>query len=389
MSAPLRVLEIANQAGLLRLFVLPACRKMQQAGAEVELACMAAGPNYEPLAASSFSVHGLSGGSWLNPLTWVRAYRQVRRLLGRGRYDLMVVHSPAMSWIARRAARGCVPAVVYTAHGLPFAPGQCPVWYALLRRIERHAGCFTDGIIVMNEVDARACQRYHLPHEGGQWFQVPGVGVDVDAWSAPPPAERLHRLDEELNLSSQRPVVLYLGRFIAAKRPGVVLELARRHGEADFILAGEGRLWGRIHRRGRVLPNVRVLGWRDDIHTLVHRCDVAVFPSVFREGLPRFLLEAQAAGKPVIAYDVRGSRDAVDDGGTGLLVRPGDVAALDAALSRVLGDAEAARRMGQAGRRRMAERFSLGQATAAHLSALAAVLARKGLSAPWAEATAQ
>jgi len=383
MSAPLRVLEIANQAGLLRLFVLPVCRRMQQAGAEVELACMAAGPNFQPLTAAGFLVHGLSPGGWWNPLTWVRTYRQVRRLLRRGRYDLMIVHSPAMSWIARRAAVGCVPAVVYTAHGLPFAPRQCPVCYALLRRIERHVGRCTDGILVMNEEDARACQRYRLPHAGGQWFRIPGVGVDVDAWSAPPQGDQLHRLDGELNLSSGRAVVLYLGRFIAAKRPGEVLELARRHVEADFILAGEGRLWARIHRRSRVLPNVRVLGWRDDIHTLVHRSDVAVFPSVFREGLPRFLLEAQGAGKPVIAYDVRGSRDAVDDGRSGLLVRPGDVEALDTALSRVLDDPEYARRLGQAGRRRAAERFSIDRATGAQLSALSAVLARKGLLAPW------
>jgi glycosyltransferase involved in cell wall biosynthesis len=209
------------------------------------------------------------------------------------------------------------------------------------------------------------------------------VGVDTDAWSTPPAAEQLHRLDAELNLSSGRAVVLYLGRFIAAKRPGDVLELARRHVEADFILAGEGRLWQRIYRRGLALPNVRVLGWRDDIHALVHRSNLAVFPSVFREGLPRFLLEAQAAGKPVIAYDVRGSRDAVDDGGSGLLIRPGDVEALNAAVSAVLDDPEYARRLGQAGRRRAAERFSLDRATGAQLSALSAVLARKGLSAPW------
>ncbi len=385
MTEPLRVLQIANQAGPLRLFMLPVCQAMRDAGAELELACMRGGPNYVSLEKAGFPLHGLSPGSWLHPLTWLRAYRQVRSLLRRRRYDLVVAHTPAMSWIARLAATGCTGAVVYMAHGLPFAPRQNRLKYILLRGIEQRVARHTDAVIVMNRDDAEACERFRLVRPGGRWFHVPGVGLDVDLWGKPPDQDRRRELDRELGLSEQRPLILYLGRFIADKRPGDVLELARRTGPtADFILAGEGPLWKRIRRQAaQVGRNVRVLGWTECIGPLMHRCTLAVFPSVYREGLPRFLLEAQAAGKPVVAYDVRGSRDAIDSGRTGLLVPPADVDAFCQASQRLLADEDLRRRLGQAGRRWVRGRFSLTASVKAQLSALAVVLAEKGIHAPW------
>jgi len=72
-----------------------------------------------------------------------------------------------------------------------------------------------------------------------------------------------------------------------------------------------------------------------------------------REGLPRVILEAMAAGRPVVATDVRGNRDLVVDGETGYLVRVGDVAGTAAAVLRLLRNREGALRMGAAGRRRL------------------------------------
>ena len=108
-----------------------------------------------------------------------------------------------------------------------------------------------------------------------------------------------------------------------------------------------------------------------------------VFPSVFREGLPRLLLEAQAAGKPVVAYDVRGSCDAIDDQRTGLLVRAGDVGGFCNAALRLLGDEYMRRRMGAAGQQRVRKEFSLEASIAAQLRALAEVLKSKGIACPW------
>ncbi|NLX98019.1 MAG: glycosyltransferase family 4 protein [Rhodopirellula sp.] len=276
-------------------------------------------------------------------------YRHVRRLLKAGRYDLMVVHTPVISWIARYASRGLVGATMYVAHGLPFTPRQ--PWHVrtALRMIEQFAGRYTDAILVMNKIDENACKRYQLTRSGGFCMKIPGVGVNVDAYAQPLDDATRRQIDAEFALRPDKPLLLYLGRFIPDKRPGDILELARRLGDrADFLLAGEGPLWDQIAAEAQQIgPHVHVIGWTDKSADLVRRCTLALFPSVFREGLPRFLLEASAAGKPAIAYDVRGSSDVIQPDTTGMLLPPGDVDAFCRHSQALMDDAAEASRLGE------------------------------------------
>lgn len=384
MHERLRILQLANEAGPLNLFMMPVCDALRQAGCDVELACMSGGPLWEGLEKSGYTLHPLRRGRWKNPLYCWRIYRQVRSLLRRSRYDMMVVHTPVMSWIARFAARGVVGKVVYMAHGLPFAPMQGGIVYRIFRRVERAMARYTDAVIVMNKVDAEACRQNRLTKHGGKWFYVPGVGVDIEKWSTPPADSELVELDRKFNLAPGKPLVLFLGRFIPAKRPGDVLEVARRLGDrADYLLAGEGPLWETIRRQAEGIgPFVHVAEFTHMSRQLLHRCTVLALPSVFREGLPRVLLEAQAAGKPAVAYDVRGSQDVIESGRTGLLVPPGDVDAFCDAVEQILADQQVAHKMGQAGFMRVQKQFSLAASVREQLSALSAVLNVKNLQSP-------
>ncbi|MBN1555974.1 MAG: glycosyltransferase [Phycisphaerae bacterium] len=366
-----RILQLANEAGPLRLFVLPVCDALQKAGADVELACMAGGPNFEPLRAAGYPLHALPRGQWKNPLACWRIYRGIRELFKQKRYDLLVVHTPVMSWLARLAARDCVGATIYVAHGLPFTARQ--PWYVrrLFLAVEKFAGRYTDAVLVMNREDEAACRRYRLTRPGGFCRRIPGVGVDVAAYEQPLDEKIRHELDEQFHLRSDKPLLLYLGRFIPAKRPGDILTLAERLGDrADIVMAGEGSMWEEIHERAKRLgPHVHVLGWTDRCVDLVRRCDIAVFPSVYREGLPRFLLEAAAAGKPAIAYDVRGSRDVIENNQTGLLIPPGDVEAFCNGVQMIIEKEEICRRMGRTGQERIAEQFTLQKSVTAQANA--------------------
>jgi len=102
---------------------------------------------------------------------------------------------------------------------------------------------------------------------------------------------------------------------------------------------------------------VKFLGFRDDVADLLSVCDLFVLPSLF-EGLPVSVLEAMAAGKPVVATRIGGTDEAVEDGRTGILVPPRDPAALAGAIRTMLSDLPAARRMGEAGRMRVRHEFT-------------------------------
>ncbi len=120
--------------------------------------------------------------------------------------------------------------------------------------------------------------------------------------------------------------------------------------------------------------DVELLGHRDDIAALLRKADIACLPS-YREGLPKFLLEAMATGLPVVSTDVVGCRQAVLDGVTGLLVPARDPVALADALQRLVEDGAARARMGAAGRARALSEFAderIQQLTLAQYQALAA-----------------
>ena len=380
-----RILHLAKQAETLRLFMLPVCKAMRHAGAEVELACMESGPNYGPLERSGLPLHGLPRGPWHSLCHVLGLYRRLGRLFEERRYDVLIAHTPVMSWIGRLAARGRVPCVVYMAHGLPFVPQQPWLKRSLLRLIEKRLGRCTDAIVVMNRLDREFCQAHQLTRRQGMCFSVPGVGVEIETFSQPLTEAQRRQVDLEYDLPPDKPMLLYLGRFVKAKGVQDILECARRVGpKASFLLAGQGPLWRRIRdRAGRIGPHVRVCEWTLNPVELIKRCDLALLPSVYAEGVPRFLLEAQAAGKPAVAYDVRGSTDAIVNGRTGSLTSCGDLAGFCSAVERLLADEPLRSRMGQAGRERVARLFSVETSVQAQLDALAAAMASCGIACPW------
>jgi glycogen synthase len=143
------------------------------------------------------------------------------------------------------------------------------------------------------------------------------------------------------------PEVLYAGRLSPEKG---VLELLDAAQEMNLVVAGDGPLRDQVPQaRGFVPPH--------ELAGLYARAAVVACPS-HREGFGVACLEAMAHGRPVVASAVGGLLDLVVDGETGIHVPPGDVAALRAALERLLADRGLRRRLGEAGRRRAAQRFS-------------------------------
>lgn len=145
----------------------------------------------------------------------------------------------------------------------------------------------------------------------------------------------------------------------------VFLEAARRvatrHPAARFIIVGSGDCRELIEQRIwelRLTDQVKLTGLVKDIPAVLRSVDMAVLSS-FHESFPNAIMEAMAAARPVVATDVGGARELVVDGHTGYLVPPGDAAALADRMAALCDDPEARRKMGEAGRRRIVEEFSV------------------------------
>jgi glycosyltransferase involved in cell wall biosynthesis len=152
---------------------------------------------------------------------------------------------------------------------------------------------------------------------------------------------------------------------VRQKRVDVLLEafarLSERASDLRLAIAGDGPLRGaltdQVERLG-LEERVAFLGVRADVVALHRAAELLVLPSE-GEGLPNVVLEALAAGTPVVATDVLGTREVVRHEREALLVAPGDAQALEAALWRVLTDASLAARLATRGRARVAEAYDL------------------------------
>ena len=167
---------------------------------------------------------------------------------------------------------------------------------------------------------------------GAPAVEVIPSGVDLPAAVAAP---------------AEPPEVLYAGRLSPEKG---ILELLEAAGGLNLVVVGDGPLRDQVPGACGFVPH-------EALGPLYERASVIACPS-HREGFGVVCAEAMAYGRPVVASAVGGFLDLVVDGETGLLVPPGDVAALRQALERLLGDPDLRRRMGEAARERIRERFS-------------------------------
>ena len=187
---------------------------------------------------------------------------------------------------------------------------------------------------------------------------IPG-GVDAQAIRSAPRTD-----PPELGLIPGVPLVLWVGRLDPVKGLDELLAAFARVADgtaAQLALAGDGAYAESVRRNireRRLGDRVHMLGSRDDVAGLLKLADVFVLPSR-TEGMPNALLEAMAAGRPIVTSDVPGCRDLIDHERTGLLVRSGDEAALGDAITRLLTDRRLAEKLGHAASRQVDSRYTL------------------------------
>jgi glycosyltransferase involved in cell wall biosynthesis len=313
-----------------------------------------AGPMVEPLAERARRL-----GAEVRPvpamplgLEGARRVPALTRDLRRARPSVFHAH---LSWplaakyglVAAVLAR--VPAIVATVHLFPEFRLDRSTYIQerlLARGVDRY-------IAVSQDVAKRLVQTFRWPP---QKIEVIHNAVQSERFQRPADP----RLRRQLTGGTKSSVCFTAARLDPQKGLDVLLQAAARVPEARFALAGEGPERSRLESQAAALglgDRMLFLGHRTDIPELLAASDVFVLPSLY-ECSPLAVLEAMAAGKPVVTSAIGGTDELVVDGASGLLLRPGDADALAFTLRRVLGDPPLRARLGAAARDRAVALFS-------------------------------
>ena len=201
------------------------------------------------------------------------------------------------------------------------------------------------------------------------------VGNGRDPVVFHPDAAARARIRTQLGVAPDRPVVIAVSRLVRHKGYPELARAMQGVPDAELWVVGErlasdrGPNMADVLREAGLGERLRMLGYREDVAALLAAADIFVLPSHF-EGLPMSVIEAMLSGLPVVASDIRGPREQVVEGETGLLVPMGDAGALRDAIARLAADPDLRHRMGEAGRDRAVELFDETKTVAHALDAL-------------------
>ena len=292
----------------------------------------------------------------------MRALVSLRRLIKKGSYHIVHTHGAKAGILARMAAyKEGVPIIINGIHGHTFSPQMHPIARAIYRAIERRVARYTTHFVSVGE-DLR---RQYVAAGVGEdaRYTVIHSGMELSRYTAAATVDTNERrsIRAEFDIPEDAVVLANISRmeprkghrfFLEAAR-GVVDTIGNREpgSEPWFVIVGDGpeeaNLRAQAHTLG-ISDRTVFTGYRRDVEKMFAMCDVVVLTSLW-EGLPRVLVQAAAASKPVVTFACDGAYEVVENEVNGWVVPMRDVDAVKECLSRLVVDADLRLRMGRAG----------------------------------------
>ncbi len=358
-ESPLRVMFVVTEDWYFRSHRLPVARALRDAGCRVAVACRVAGHG-AAIESEGFALFPLPlSRRSLGPLHLAASIRHIARAYRAFRPDIvhLVALKPAvLGGLAARLTG--VPGRVAAIAGLGYTFSSRRLQARLLRPalallLRAALGGRRARVIVQNDDDGRVLAAAGIV-DPARLAVIRGSGVDLARFRPVPEPPGPVRAVMVSRLIAEKGVreLVAAARLLALRGVPVRVALAGTPDPENpsSIPADEIAAWARE-------GTVETLGHVADVPRLWADSHIAVLPSYYGEGVPLALIEAAAAGRPMIAADGPGLRDIVRHGETGLLVPPRDAGALGDAIARLAGDANLRARMGAAARRLAEERF--------------------------------
>jgi glycosyltransferase involved in cell wall biosynthesis len=297
----------------------------------------------------------------VTPLSDLKALAELVRVFRRERPDVVHTHTPKAGLLAQWAAWVArVPARIHTIHGLYFPGHMTARTRPLFVAMERLTMQWAHLVLSQNPEDIPVAVQERICR--ADRIRLLGNGIDLSRFDpAGVPDAEVRALRREIGLPDGAPVVGIVGRVNREKGYEEFFEAAATVAaalpETHFVVVGpvEEEKFNALNpvelarRHGLPEDRVHCLGLRDDMPALYRLMDVLALPS-HREGWPRSPMEAATMGIPAVVTNIRGCRQVVVDGVTGIMVPVRDPTALAEALLSLLRDPERARRMGAAAR---------------------------------------
>jgi glycosyltransferase involved in cell wall biosynthesis len=317
----------------------------------------------------------------ISPGTDLRALLAVRALLRETGTGLLHTHMAKAGSVGRMAAlssleRHARPRLVHTFHGHVLEGYFGPAQQRAFLEMERFLARRTDLLIAVSpevrdelvDLGVGKPAQYRVVPLGLELGQLLEVGA---------PDGPAGKLRSAIGLPPEVPLIGVLGRLVPIKDHSTLFRAMLEVPGAHLAVLGDGELRSSLETLARALhiaDRVHFMGWWLDVAAALADLDVVALSSR-NEGTPVALIEALAAGRPVVATDVGGVRHVVQDGETGWLCPVGDAVALGHLLARALNDPATAERLAHEGRRRVAERFGADRMVADHLALYRELLA--------------
>ena len=253
-----------------------------------------------------------------------RAYKQIKEIHKKEKYDIVHVHTPVASFVTRYALRKEKNLkIVYTCHGFHFYKGGSIINWLLFYPIEKIAAKWTDSLITINSEDYEIASSFKL-RNNGQVSKMNGVGIEKEKYIIENFDKNEYR--KKLGFSDDDFVILVLSELNKNKNHIQLIKamnlLKDKYPNIKAIFAGVGPLEDEIKQQIKengLEDKISLLGWRNDVKELINLSDIVGLFSK-REGLGKCLLEAMICGKCVIATNSRGPRELIEDGKNGFLL---------------------------------------------------------------------
>ena len=255
----------------------------------------------------------------------LKAYKQLKKIIEREKFDVIHCHTPIAGaitrWVSRNKRKNGTK-VIYTTHGFYFHKGASKKSWIIFGTIERFMSRFCDAIITINNEDFNNAKTMHCKNV----YHINGVGVDINKFKNVQINREEYR--KSIGVDNSDIMILSIGELSKRKNQKVVVEAIAELNNPNLIFVHCGNAMNREATTEEIKQiakekNVRIklLGLRKDIPEICHCADIGTISST-REGLGLAGIEMIASGLPIVASNVHGIVDYVQDGVNGFLANP-------------------------------------------------------------------